>query len=76
METTFSVIVSYYEDTEYVDLAESQDREAMHALAALIASHAQAEICGVWVVGNDFTSEQAYCVCGARNGCPEADRTP
>jgi hypothetical protein len=46
-ETPYSVIVSYYEDAEYVELAENADRAAMRALAALIASHAMPEIC--WV---------------------------
>jgi len=38
--TTYTVIVSYQQDMEYVELAESADRAAIHVFAALIASHA------------------------------------
>jgi len=61
METTYTVMVSYFEDTEYVELAEGQDREALWALARLISAHAHAEISGVWVVGDDGSCRRAYC---------------
>ena len=74
--TTYTVIVSYQQDMEYVELAESADRAAIHVFAALIASQATPEICAVWVVDDDANSEQVYCGCGERHRCLQPDRTP
>jgi len=55
MSLTYTVIISYSNDQESVELTESSDRAAMHVLARRIARDATAEISSVYVLANGET---------------------